>query len=66
MTESGAAFSPCRTYRYSLWRKWDWPGFTGQVVFIGACDARSMMQSALRSTRSYVHSDPRLAAELQW
>lgn len=35
MIESGATFSPCRTYRYSLWRKWDWPGFKGQVVFIG-------------------------------
>jgi hypothetical protein len=23
MTESGATFSPCRTWRYLLWRRWD-------------------------------------------
>jgi len=23
MTESGATFSPCRRWRYSLWRRWD-------------------------------------------
>lgn len=23
MTESGAAFSPCRRWRYRLWRRWD-------------------------------------------
>lgn len=33
--ESGAEFSDCRTYRYALWRKWDWQGFANQVMFIG-------------------------------
>jgi hypothetical protein len=23
MIDSGATFSPCRTYRYALWRRWD-------------------------------------------
>jgi len=32
---SGARFSPCRKYRYALWRRWDWQGFGNQVMFIG-------------------------------
>lgn len=28
-----AKFSPCRRYRYTLWRTW--PGLTGYVAFIG-------------------------------
>lgn len=30
---SGAHFSPCRTYRYALWRTWD--AESGHVMFIG-------------------------------
>ena len=30
---SGATFSPCRTFRYSLWRRWE--GEEGIVMFIG-------------------------------
>lgn len=33
--ESGAEFSPCRTYRYVLWRRWDWQGYANQVMFVG-------------------------------
>lgn len=33
--ESGAEFSPCMTYRYCLWRRWDWQGYANQVMFIG-------------------------------
>jgi len=33
--ESGAEFSECRTYRYVLWRRWDWQGCANQVMFIG-------------------------------
>ena len=33
--EKGAEFSPCRTWRYVLWRKWDWQGFGNQVMFVG-------------------------------
>ena len=33
MMASGALFSPCRNYRYALWRQWDvnkpWVGFIG-------------------------------------
>lgn len=28
----GAVFSPCRTYRYSLWRRWDADGPTLNVI----------------------------------
>ena len=31
----GAEFSDCRTYRYVLWRQWDWQGYANQVMFIG-------------------------------
>ena len=31
----GAEFSPCRTWRYALWRRWDWQGYANQVMFIG-------------------------------
>lgn len=31
--KSGAEFSPCRKYRYALWRRWD--EFSNQVMFIG-------------------------------
>lgn len=31
----GAEFSPCRTWRYALWRQWDWQGYGNQVMFIG-------------------------------
>lgn len=33
--QSGAEFSPCRTYRYALWRHWDWQGYANCVAFIG-------------------------------
>lgn len=32
---SGAEFSECRTYRYLLWRQWDWHEDFKQVLFIG-------------------------------
>lgn len=32
---SGAEFSPCRTWRYALWRLWDWQGHANCVAFIG-------------------------------
>lgn len=32
---SGALFSPCRTYRYALWRHWDWQGYGNVVGFVG-------------------------------
>jgi hypothetical protein len=32
---TGAEFSTCRTWRYSLWRIWDWQGFANCVAFIG-------------------------------
>lgn len=31
----GADFSPCRTWRYALWRRWDWQDYANQVMFIG-------------------------------
>lgn len=31
----GAEFSPCRVYRYALWRQWNWQGYANQVMFIG-------------------------------
>lgn len=33
--ESGAQFSRCRTFRYALWRRWDWQGYQNQLMFIG-------------------------------
>lgn len=33
--QSGAEFSPNRIWRYSLWRRWGWNGYPGQVMFIG-------------------------------
>jgi hypothetical protein len=35
ITESGAEFSPCRTWRYALWRHWDWQGHANCVMFVG-------------------------------
>lgn len=32
---TGAEFSPCRTYRYALWRHWNWKGHANCVMFIG-------------------------------
>jgi hypothetical protein len=32
---SGAQFSECRTWRYGLWRIWDWQGHANCVAFIG-------------------------------
>ena len=31
----GAEFSPCRTWRYALWRHWDWDGHANCCMFIG-------------------------------
>lgn len=31
----GADFSPCRRYRYALWRRWGWNGYAQQCMFIG-------------------------------
>lgn len=33
VSSSGATFSPCRTFRYTLWRSWE--GGEGVVMFIG-------------------------------
>jgi hypothetical protein len=33
--KSGAKFSECRTWRYALWRMWDWQGYANNVMFIG-------------------------------
>ena len=33
--DRGADFSPCRQYRYALWRHWDWQGHANCVMFIG-------------------------------
>ncbi len=33
LTDKGAQFSPCRTWRYSLWRTWDRD--KGHIMFIG-------------------------------
>lgn len=33
--ESGAEFSPCLHYRYTLWRKWNWQGHASMVMVIG-------------------------------
>lgn len=32
---SGADFSPCRTYRYALWRHWDWQGHANCLMVVG-------------------------------
>lgn len=32
---AGAEFSPCRQWRYALWRQWKWEGYSRQVMFIG-------------------------------
>lgn len=32
---AGADFSPCRTWRYALWRHWDWQSHANCVMFIG-------------------------------
>lgn len=32
---SGAEFSACGKYRYSLWRRWNWNGHANNVMFIG-------------------------------
>lgn len=32
---SGAFFSPCRTWRYLLWREWNAPEYQRDVAFIG-------------------------------
>lgn len=32
---SGATFSPCEQYRYTLWRHWDFRGPENVVMFIG-------------------------------
>ncbi len=34
-TENGAIFSPCRDYRYSLWRRWDMNATPSYAMFIG-------------------------------
>lgn len=31
----GATFSPCRTFRYALWRDWNWQGYANRVAFVG-------------------------------
>jgi len=33
--KSGAQLSTCRSYRYALWRNWDWQGHANRVMFIG-------------------------------
>jgi len=33
--DTGAELSPCREYRYVLWRKWAWNGYADQVMFVG-------------------------------
>src|SRR5208337_4601641 len=33
--KSGANFSECRTWRYALWRIWDWQSYANNVMFIG-------------------------------
>ena len=36
---SGAEFSPCKTYRYALWRKWD--ASLPKILFIGLNPSRA-------------------------
>lgn len=31
----GAEFSPCRTWRYALWRHWDWQGHGNCLMVVG-------------------------------
>lgn len=33
--DSGATFSPCRSFRYALWRHWEWLGHANCVMFVG-------------------------------
>jgi hypothetical protein len=51
---SGATFSPCRTYRYALWREWDASGPT--VVFCGLNPG----------TADETHDDPTVRRELDY
>lgn len=35
MLETGADFSSCRVWRYTLWRRWEEPEYDSRVMFIG-------------------------------
>jgi hypothetical protein len=35
LNESGAVLSPCRSWRYALWRIWDQQHCSSKVMFIG-------------------------------
>ena len=39
MTESGAAFSPCRRWRYLLWRRWDAAGPVANFLMLNPSTA---------------------------
>jgi hypothetical protein len=38
---AGAHFSDCRTWRYALWRHWDWQGYANCAMFIGLNPSRA-------------------------
>ncbi len=57
---AGSEFSPCRNYRYTLWRRWDWAQDLDRVLFIGyraslvdELDTDSLMDKYERLAKSW-------------